>query len=71
MDAAFRRQLEPFGFAAAIHTKRARGRVAVIAFGAVTAQQFAFRQPMKKGRVLFVAMDVIHLEMRPDDQRIN
>ena len=37
----------------------------------MAAEQFLFGQPVKKRRVLLEAVDVVDLEMIPDDERID
>src|SRR5262245_41288357 len=71
MDAALGGHLEPVGFAATIHAMGAWRGIAIVACGAMAAEQLAFLQAVEKRRVLFVAVDVIHLEMRADGERIN
>src|SRR6266704_1445535 len=71
MDPTFLRQLKPFCLAAAIHAMHARRRITVIALRAETSEQFAFLQRVEEGRVLLVAVDVIHLEVRADGEWIN
>src|SRR5713226_8327428 len=71
MDTAFARQLEPFRLPAAIHAMRARRGIPIITASAVTSHQLVLGQAMEKWRVLLVAMNVVHLEVHPNSQRIH
>src|SRR5258708_7407714 len=71
MDTALGWQLEPFSFSTTIHAVGTRRGIAIITTRAMAAQQFAFRQPVKKRGVLLVTVDVIHLEMGADSERID
>src|SRR5207247_466295 len=71
MNPSLGRQLDPLRRPAAIHAMNTRSGEPVIALWAMAAEQFPFGQPMTKRRVLLVAMDVVHLEVRADSQRIH
>src|SRR5215470_11076751 len=71
MHASFARQLEPFGFTAAIHTVGTGRGVAIMAARAVAAHQLAAGQAVAKRRVLLVTMDVIDLKMGADRERVD
>src|SRR5437867_4648587 len=57
--------------ATAIHAMHAWRGEFVAAYRAMAAEQFAQGQAVEERRVLLVAMNVVHLEMCPDGQRIH